>query len=234
MDIGSLDPGAVVSYHRMCTEEHEVRLQRGMNFRLHPQYSVILMSQREAAPYADSVRDGGATLVYEGHDELRLPGSPDPQTVDQPLATASGRPTQNARFRDAATAFRDGRREPEPVKVYEKLRKGIWVFNGVFDLTDCWSEDSGGRMVFKFRLELPAESASPAQPELRERSRLIPSAVKQEVWKRDAGRCVECGARDELHFDHVIPYSRGGSSVTAENVQLLCARHNLEKRDRIQ
>jgi 5-methylcytosine-specific restriction endonuclease McrA len=53
--------------------------------------------------------------------------------------------------------------------------------------------------------------------------------VKQEVWKRDQGRCVECGATDELHFDHVVPFSKGGTSLTAENVQLLCARHNLMK-----
>ena len=58
--------------------------------------------------------------------------------------------------------------------------------------------------------------------------------VKRAVWKRDAGRCVECGSEDNLHFDHVLPYSKGGSSLVAENVQLLCARHNLAKSDRIQ
>ena len=41
-------------------------------------------------------------------------------------------------------------------------------------------------------------------------------------------------ARDNLHFDHVIPYSRGGSSLVAENIQLTCARHNLAKHDKIQ
>ena len=58
--------------------------------------------------------------------------------------------------------------------------------------------------------------------------------VKLEVWKRDAGKCVICGATNELHFDHVIPYSKGGTSLKADNVQLLCARHNLEKRDKIE
>jgi 5-methylcytosine-specific restriction endonuclease McrA len=64
---------------------------------------------------------------------------------------------------------------------------------------------------------------------LRERRRLIPTSVKVEVWERDKGRCVRCGATDELHFDHDLPYSLGGTSVRAENVQLLCARHNLSK-----
>jgi 5-methylcytosine-specific restriction endonuclease McrA len=54
-----------------------------------------------------------------------------------------------------------------------------------------------------------------------------------EVWQRDGGRCVVCGATDELHFDHILPYSKGGTSLTAVNVQLLCARHNIAKGDRI-
>ena len=48
------------------------------------------------------------------------------------------------------------------------------------------------------------------------------------VWQRDGGRCRNCAARSDLHFDHVIPRSWGGSS-TAENVQLLCRRCNLRK-----
>jgi 5-methylcytosine-specific restriction endonuclease McrA len=50
----------------------------------------------------------------------------------------------------------------------------------------------------------------------------------------DGGKCRMCDASDELHFDHIVPFSRGGTSLTAENVQLLCARHNLQKRDRIE
>lgn len=63
--------------------------------------------------------------------------------------------------------------------------------------------------------------------------RVIPTKIKQEVWKRDGGKCVKCGAKDNLHFDHVIPHSKGGTSITSENIQILCARHNLEKRDNI-
>jgi 5-methylcytosine-specific restriction endonuclease McrA len=48
------------------------------------------------------------------------------------------------------------------------------------------------------------------------------------VWQRDGGRCRNCGARSDLHFDHVIPRSWGGSS-TAANVQILCRRCNLRK-----
>ena len=69
--------------------------------------------------------------------------------------------------------------------------------------------------------------------ELHEKRRIIPTEVKLEVWKRDEGKCVTCGADNELHFDHILPYSKGGTSVKAENVQLLCARHNLVKSDKI-
>jgi hypothetical protein len=64
--------------------------------------------------------------------------------------------------------------------------------------------------------------------------RRIPTLVKLEVWKRDRGRCTICGATDELHFDHIVPFLKGGASSTADNIQLLCARHNLAKHDRIE
>jgi len=67
-----------------------------------------------------------------------------------------------------------------------------------------------------------------------ERSRIIPTSVKLDVWARDGGRCVFCGATDELHFDHIVPYSKGGTSLKVENIQLLCARHNIEKSAKIQ
>lgn len=59
--------GDVISYLDMCKEEG-VNLQRGMNFRLKGGFSVILMSVRPGAPYADRIEDEGKTLIYEGHD----------------------------------------------------------------------------------------------------------------------------------------------------------------------
>jgi HNH endonuclease len=57
--------------------------------------------------------------------------------------------------------------------------------------------------------------------------------VQVEVWRRDPGQCVECGSTKNLHFDHDIPFSKGGSSLTAANVRLLCAKCNLQKSDKI-
>jgi len=63
---------------------------------------------------------------------------------------------------------------------------------------------------------------------------MIPTQVKLAVWKRDKGRCRLCGSDKNLHFDHIIPWSKGGSSLTEDNIQLLCAKHNLAKHDNIE
>lgn len=228
-------PNEIIPYLDMCQREG-VSLQRGMNFELQGNHSVILMSVRSGAPYADRFEDDGITLIYEGHDVPRSPQNPHPKAVDQPAQTPSGSLTQNGLFHRAARLYREGEREPQRVRVYEKLKQGIWSYNGVFHLVDSWQEPSDGRQVFKFRLvavegEEDFSTPVPAQPEPR---RIIPTWVKLEVWKRDGGKCTKCGSEEDLHFDHIIPWSKGGSSSTPENIQLLCEKHNLQKRDRIE
>jgi len=229
-----IKPGDVISYLEMCRQEG-VNLQRGMNFRLHGRFTVILMSVRRGAPYVDRIEGNGRVLIYEGHDVPRTKSMPDPKRGDQPMANPSGSPTQNGLFQQAAIKYKRNPGPPELVKVYEKIYSGIWVYNGLFKLVDAWQEVCNARKVFKFKLEMVGdiEQVETKEKEI-DHSRLIPASVKLEVWKRDKGRCVECGSRDNLHFDHVIPYSKGGSSLVAENIQLLCARHNLAKRDRIE
>ena len=61
----------------------------------------------------------------------------------------------------------------------------------------------------------------------------IASEIRREVWRRDEGKCVKCGSRENLEYDHIIPLSKGGSN-TARNIELLCEKHNREKRDFIQ
>ncbi len=64
------------------------------------------------------------------------------------------------------------------------------------------------------------------------RRRAIPDDVKMAVWTRDGGTCTKCGAAQDLHFDHIIPHSRGGSDEVL-NLQLLCRTCNLAKSDRL-
>ena len=223
----------IISYIEMCQRE-KVSLQRGMNFGLGGNHSVILMSVRAGAPYRDRLQDGGTTLIYEGHDQPFSKDCAEPKLVDQLERLSSGTLTQNGKFHAAAQATKRGKREPERVRVYQKLRQGIWSYDGIFHLVDSWIEFDGKRNVFRFKLiavESEEEFDRPVSPTVRRR--IIPTAVKVAVWKRDGGKCVRCGAADELHFDHDLPWSKGGTSMTTENVQLLCTRHNLEKRDDI-
>ncbi len=225
----------IIPYIEMCRREG-VSLQRGMNFELKGTHSVILMSLRANAPYADRVEDDGSTVVYEGHDVPTSRDTPSPKLVDQPEFTPARHLTENGKFHSVAQQFKSGQRPPERVRVYEKIKQGIWSYNGVFHLVDSWTEESGGRMVFKFKLvavegEEDFAQPVPATPKSR---RVIPTWVKVEVWQRDGGKCVKCGATSDLHFDHVLPWSRGGSSSTPDNVQLLCSRHNLEKHTKIE
>ncbi len=230
-----LSPGEVISYLEMCREEG-ASLQRGMNYRFKGADSVILMSIRKGAPYVDRIEQDGRILIYEGHDVPRTAHESLPKRIDQPLTTPSGKPTQNGLFFEAAMSFKRGDRTSEIVKVYEKIRDGIWVFDGLFHLIDAWQEESGQRKVFKFKLQLSESAVSPTSGQLREfeHGRLIPSSVKLEVWKRDKGRCVLCGSDNNLHYDHDLPFSKGGSSILAKNIRLLCARHNLAKHDKIE
>jgi len=219
----------------MCQREG-VSLQRGMNFELSHNHSVILMSIRTNAPYADRFEDDGTTLIYEGHDMPRSAHDPNPKTIDQPERTPGGRPTQNGLFHRAAQAHKTGQRPPERVRVYEKIKQGIWSYNGVFHLIDSWLEVADGREVFKFKLvavegEEDFSVPIPSYPKFR---RIIPTWVKLEVWQRDGGKCTKCGSDQDLHFDHIIPWSKGGSSSTPDNIQLLCGKHNLQKHDKIE
>jgi len=195
------------------------------------------MSLGPNAPYADRIEQNGKILIYEGHDVAKRQGGPDPKTVDQPEHNPSGTLTQNGLFRKAAESNKRDYKEAELVRVYEKIRKGVWVYNGLFRLVDAWQEHSGGRKVFKFKLELIDElivRVDPGNINDIDHTRVIPTPVKLEVWKRDKGKCVKCGSTNNLHFDHIIPYTKGGSSRDAANIQLLCARHNLAKSDKIE
>lgn len=229
-----MKPGAILSYLQMCSQEG-VNLQRGMNYHLRGGVSVILMSLRPGAPYADRIEDNGRVLIYEGHDMPRRRGSSDPKMLDQPMTNPNRTLTQNGLFYQAAISHKETGSQPEIVRVYEKVRPGIWVYNGLFKLVDSWLERDRHRRVFKFRLQLADDSddLDSTQEDL-EHTRLIPASVKLQVWQRDKGMCVICGSIDNLHFDHIVPYSRGGSSLVAANIRLLCARHNLAKSDRIE
>ncbi len=106
-EVELFEPGEIISYLEMCAEE-QASLQRGMNFRLPSGRTVILMSRRPNAPYADRIEDEGRTIIYEGHDVPRTPGIRDPKLLDQEATTPTRTLTQNGLFERAARFHREG------------------------------------------------------------------------------------------------------------------------------
>lgn len=59
-------------------------------------------------------------------------------------------------------------------------------------------------------------------------SRYISETTKKVVFARDGGKCQCCGSSQSLEYDHITPYSCGGTS-DASNIQLLCQECNRSK-----
>jgi len=228
----------ILNYNEVAIKEG-FNVQKGMNYR--PQgrkYSILLMSVRENSPYNDGFDEKGEKLIYEGEDISRRE-TDDPKNFDQPLFTKTGKLTNNGAFFKSAEDFKYKRKEkPEVVRVYEKIDNNVWSDKGWFKLIDVefnYSQDEG-RKVFKFILIPEGSEIKMTKEELEEFefSRRIPTAVKRIVWERDGGKCVKCGSKENLHFDHIIPWAKGGSSLDPANIQILCGKHNLQKSDKIQ
>lgn len=72
-------------------------------------------------------------------------------------------------------------------------------------------------------------------PKVRKISNYYKSKFRHIIFVRDNYRCVECGATNkdtQLHIDHIIPRSKGGSNDLS-NLQTLCKECNLAKSDTI-
>lgn len=221
----------IISYAELVAAEN-ANVQKGMNFQIKPDYSIFLMSLRKNAPYADEWDEKTNTLIYEGHDAPSNVAK-EPKKVDQPLTTPKGTLTENGKFFTAAQAYKMKLiNHPHRIKVYEKIKEGIWCYKGFFSLIDAKIVFNGARNVFKFYLQ-PVEVKAFNKEIVLPHNRMIPTSVKIEVWARDKGKCVKCGSTENLHYDHDLPFSKGGTSLTADNVRILCMKCNLNKSNKI-
>ena len=114
-----VNQGDVISYLDMCREEG-VNLQRGMNFRLKGGFSVILMSLRTGAPYADRIEDDGRVLIYEGHDVPKNVHH-SPKSVDQQFQSFRGTITENGKFFQAADEYTVLKRQKKILDHFEAM-----------------------------------------------------------------------------------------------------------------
>jgi hypothetical protein len=130
------------------------------------------------------------------------------------------------------------RSDSEAVKLHEHNGKAWWrykddLFTGranlsAADVTALAAQMQRGKdkAIERAHAELRGEEAAVHHREP------IPESVRHEVWRRDRGRCVDCGSRERLELDHIVPVSKGGSN-TARNIELRCAPCNARKSDRI-
>ncbi len=91
-----------------------------------------------------------------------------------------------------------------------------------------YKNTTSDRDVLRIRLNSIPSQPSAQNKKTAPQSRHVPQKVKKIVMTRDGRRCVKCGAREYLEFDHKIPFSKGGSNQKA-NIQILCRKCNLKK-----
>ncbi|MGA2192481.1 MAG: HNH endonuclease [Nitrospirota bacterium] len=102
-------------------------------------------------------------------------------------------------------------------EAYMFVRGGFKLLSPFYDIVKEQSQNSS-----------PSPSPSGIRHVSNGSREALPPNVRMFVWRRDQGKCVQCGGNERLEFDHIIPVSKGGSN-TERNIQLLCERCNRGK-----
>jgi 5-methylcytosine-specific restriction endonuclease McrA len=109
------------------------------------------------------------------------------------------------------------------VTKFELWRKALETF---VEFINSTSEEEGS--VEEENIEV----ANKPQIEFKHKTKRQPSErLKVQVLMRDGNKCKLCGITvtgDNIHFDHIKPWSKGGETVL-ENLQVLCETHNHAK-----
>ena len=109
----------------------------------------------------------------------------------------------------------------------------IFISYIIYNIYDWWVGGNLFQRTYKslLNIELDEEWDEDDDKPIRKR-KSISQNIKDKVWRRDGGKCVECGSKEKIEFDHIIPFSKGGSN-TYRNLQILCENCNRSKSDKI-
>ena len=118
------------------------------------------------------------------------------------------------------------------IKVSKIKDDHFYIYRGMlFEVSGPYNGEEGNLLVRNYFAKKRAKIESlqnEGEPQLNRQRTVIPESVRHEVWRRDQGCCVECGSKERLEYDHLIPFSKGGSN-TARNLRLLCETCNRRK-----
>ena len=166
---------------------------------------------------------------------VRLPWTPTDALLGR-YAIQSGRRILDRRWKQKAIAGIQVEQRQQPVAMIRSGRRVLWYFHDSF----YWDDDgldAGDIEALVLQRERrlqqkvqTARSLMRAEEAGRPTRIPIPSDLRRAVFERDAGRCIECGSKFGLQYDHVLPVALGGAT-TSENLQLLCADCNRRKSD---
>lgn len=103
------------------------------------------------------------------------------------------------------------------VLILQEPGRALWAVGGDFYWdSDCHSADEIELLVWDrarrkdARVErLRKIKARPIDAAKRRRER-IPDDSRAFVWSRDGGTCARCGSDEDLQFDHIVPFAKGG------------------------
>lgn len=135
-------------------------------------------------------------------------------------------------FEEVRTNLSSGKVDPEDV--FGEAARLFHLMPTTWQEIEGYSEADVGCKIFGHVCPVYwAVSGATETLESRRQGRYIPRDVMLKVVRRDNHICQVCHSHipdDQIEFDHIIPYSKGGPT-TVENLRLLCRSCNRKKSD---
>jgi len=122
----------------------------------------------------------------------------------------------------------------EPVALHDVGPRRYWIYGDRFWWDDDDLEPEDVRALAEERERRKRRQLERARAQLaRDGARRpvrapVPRALRQAVFERDGGRCVDCASAFDLQYDHAIPVVLGGATSLA-NLELRCGECNRRK-----